>query len=120
MLRCAIGLGNGGVEVRFGVHVRNDNRDCTPPEVKLKAICGPNLFVGGAFTRAGGTAVNYVARWDGTNWGDLDGGVTPVWIPYSSPVDALLVQSNVLYVGGSFTTAGGVPATNVARWIGTG
>ena len=28
-------------EVRFGVHVRNDNRDRTPPQVRLKAVCGP-------------------------------------------------------------------------------
>jgi hypothetical protein len=27
--------------VRFGVHVRNDSRDRTPPLVRLKAVCGP-------------------------------------------------------------------------------
>jgi hypothetical protein len=27
--------------VRFGVHVRNDNRERTPPPVRLKALCGP-------------------------------------------------------------------------------
>jgi hypothetical protein len=27
--------------VRFAVHVRNDNRDRTPPLVRLKALCGP-------------------------------------------------------------------------------
>jgi hypothetical protein len=42
MLRCAIGGSRGGAgEVRFGVHVRNDNRDRTPPLVRLKAVCGP-------------------------------------------------------------------------------
>jgi hypothetical protein len=30
-----------GAEVRFGVHVRNDNREGTPPLVRLKAVCGP-------------------------------------------------------------------------------
>jgi hypothetical protein len=30
-----------GAEVRFGVHVRNDNRDRTPPLARLKAVCGP-------------------------------------------------------------------------------
>jgi hypothetical protein len=30
-----------GPEVRFGVHVRNDNRERTPPLVRLKALCGP-------------------------------------------------------------------------------
>jgi hypothetical protein len=27
--------------VRFAVHVRNDNRERTPPLARLKAVCGP-------------------------------------------------------------------------------
>jgi hypothetical protein len=42
LLRAAIGVSKGGPEVRYGVHVRNDNRDRTPPLVRLKALCGPN------------------------------------------------------------------------------
>jgi hypothetical protein len=30
-----------GPEVRFAVHVRNDNCERTPPLVRLKALCGP-------------------------------------------------------------------------------
>src|SRR5947209_9742257 len=30
-----------GAELRFGVHVRNDNRERTPAFVRLKALCGP-------------------------------------------------------------------------------
>jgi hypothetical protein len=41
MLRLAIARSDGGSEVRFALHVRNDNRDGAPPLVKLKAICGP-------------------------------------------------------------------------------
>jgi hypothetical protein len=42
MLRLAAGGADGGAsEVRFGVHVRNDNRERTPPLVRLKAVCGP-------------------------------------------------------------------------------
>jgi hypothetical protein len=41
MVRVAIRATNGGAsEVRFGVHVRNDNREGTPL-VHLKALCGP-------------------------------------------------------------------------------
>src|ERR1700751_1932366 len=40
LLRCAIGHSDGGPEVRFAVHVRNDNREGTPPLVRLKALCG--------------------------------------------------------------------------------
>ena len=31
----------GGTEIRFRLHVRNDNRDRTPALVTLKAVCGP-------------------------------------------------------------------------------
>jgi hypothetical protein len=42
MLRWAVrGSKDGTAEVRFGVHVRNDNRDRTPPLVRLKAMYGP-------------------------------------------------------------------------------
>ena len=30
-----------GSTLLFKVHVRNDNRDCMPPLVTLKAVCGP-------------------------------------------------------------------------------
>jgi hypothetical protein len=40
MLACAVRRGGSGREVRFVVHVRNDNRDRTPPLVRLKALCG--------------------------------------------------------------------------------
>jgi hypothetical protein len=40
MLRLAI-RGSDGDEVRFAVHVRDDNRERTPPLVRLKALCGP-------------------------------------------------------------------------------
>jgi hypothetical protein len=40
LLACAARQ-SGGQEVRFGVHVRNDNRERTPPLLRLKAVCGP-------------------------------------------------------------------------------
>jgi hypothetical protein len=42
MLRLAIGRSSGGPEVRFALHIRNDNRDRTPPLVRLRALCGPD------------------------------------------------------------------------------
>jgi hypothetical protein len=41
LLRLAIGRGDSGTEVHFGVHVGNDNRERKPPLVQLKAACGP-------------------------------------------------------------------------------
>jgi hypothetical protein len=42
LYRLALAARRGtGPEVRFGVHVRNDNRERTPPLVQFKALCGP-------------------------------------------------------------------------------
>jgi hypothetical protein len=40
LLRCAARR-TSGPQMRFQLHVRNDNRDRTPPLVTLKAVCGP-------------------------------------------------------------------------------
>ncbi len=42
MLRFAVRTGNGGSELRYRLHVRNDNREGDPPLVELKAVCGPD------------------------------------------------------------------------------
>lgn len=42
MLRHAIRNSDGESELRFSLHVRNDNREQVPPLVSLKAVCGPD------------------------------------------------------------------------------
>jgi hypothetical protein len=42
MLRFAIQHRPRGTELLFQLHVRNDNRNATPPLISLKAVCGPN------------------------------------------------------------------------------
>ena len=42
LLRLAIGRGDGSRVVPFALHVRNDNRERTPPLACLKAIAGPD------------------------------------------------------------------------------
>jgi hypothetical protein len=41
MLRCAVARQDGGPVVPFALHVRNDNREGTPPLVRLKAVSAP-------------------------------------------------------------------------------
>jgi hypothetical protein len=41
LLACAARRSDGGPEVRFGVHVRKENREGIPPLVSLKALCAP-------------------------------------------------------------------------------
>jgi hypothetical protein len=46
MARNAIGRSKGdGPELLFQLHVRNDNRERTPPLVTLKAVCGPVMTI---------------------------------------------------------------------------
>jgi hypothetical protein len=83
---------------------------------------GPALYAGGAFTTAGGVTVNQIARWDGSGWSAL-AGPGDAGISGPSPYVFALTEFDdgtgdgpALYVGGQFTTAGGVTAINIARW----
>lgn len=82
------------------------------------------LYAGGTFTQTGALVVNRIAKWDGSNWSALAGGVSGYSGKYCacdvSAVAALGVDANNnLYVGGTFRQAGGVSATDVAKWNGS-
>lgn len=85
--------------------------------VKAMAVRGSDLYCGGGFNFAGGTYARSIARWDGTNWFPLGSGVDDD--SYSGTVSSILLRGHEVIVGGRFTHAGGVLATNVARWDGT-
>jgi hypothetical protein len=82
---------------------------------------GPALYVGGDFTHAGGVPSPSIAKWDGSSWSSVGGGmarpdgVLPL-------VGALAVHDNgsgpALYATGSFLRAGNTAARYLARWDG--
>jgi hypothetical protein len=84
---------------------------------------GPALYVGGLFDRAGGVETTSIARWDGESWSGLDGGVfSPTNVPTVTALAAADASSGLgraLFVGGFFSSAGGVEALNIARWSGS-
>ncbi|HEY3245212.1 MAG TPA: dockerin type I domain-containing protein [Phycisphaerae bacterium] len=85
---------------------------------------GPNppaMYVAGLFTIAGGVTVNRVARWDGTAWSAVSGGMNgEVATLFVFDPDAEGSLPAKLYAGGNFTLAGGVSTPNrVAAWDGT-
>jgi len=91
-------------------------------KVYALAVIGTDLYAGGGFTwatNAGGFATNVsrVAKWDGTNWSALAGGV-------GDYVNALAVSGTDIYVGGNFTSATNaeppaIGTCSLAKWDGT-
>jgi hypothetical protein len=83
---------------------------------------GPALYVGGRFTLAGGEDANRIAKWDGVNWAPLGSGTAADFFG-DDGVRALAVFDDgggpALFVGGGFSIAGGVAASNVAKWDGS-
>ena len=75
-------------------------------------VIGTDVYVGGDFTHAGASQVNYIAKWNGNTWSSLGEGVNGV-------VRTIVADGNDLYVGGNFTQAGGVQANYIAKWNGT-
>lgn len=73
------------------------------------------LWAGGNFKNAGGTAAAHIAKWNGTSWS------SPVSI--DSVVWAVTKIGNDLYVGGSFrnvlTTSGNITANKIVKFDGT-
>ena len=81
-------------------------------------MSGSDLYAGGDFTTAGGSAANYIAKWNGSSWSALGSGISGCPISdYGGSVSALAVSGSDLYAGGNFTTAGGKVSAYVARAV---
>ncbi|MCI0364017.1 MAG: hypothetical protein L0Y44_14225 [Phycisphaerales bacterium] len=69
----------------------------------------PALFAAGDFTIAGGQPASRIAKWNGTSWSALGGGLDG-----SARIMALSPDAQSLYVGGDFTIADSQPAGRIA------
>ena len=76
------------------------------------------LIAGGWFTAAGGNGASYIARWNGATWQPVGSGMGGGYRPYVYALTVYPPQAGELVAGGYFTTAGGNPASNIARWNG--
>lgn len=93
----------------------------TVGEVRALAVfddgSGEALYLGGRFQQAGGQSAPYIAKWDGVSLQPVPGA------NLNGTVRALYTWDDgtgeALYVGGDFTTAGGVTVDRVAKWDGT-
>lgn len=82
--------------------------------VNTVVVHGGDVYVGGAFTDAGGVAdADYLARWDGSSWHAVAAGL-------SAQVRSIAISGSNIYVGGNFADAGGnTNADKIARWDGS-
>ncbi|MGA2243117.1 MAG: hypothetical protein ABSH11_13915 [Verrucomicrobiota bacterium] len=87
--------------------------------VRAMATDGTNLYVGGSFTNAGGVLITNLAKWNGANWSAVGGAIGYYGGSIGPSVYAIEWHNGQLYIGGSFTSAGVVAATNLARWDGS-
>lgn len=74
---------------------------------------GTDLYVGGAFTNAGGVpSADHIAKWDGTAWSGF--------APLNGDVHAIALGGGKLFAGGVFTNASDNPnADFLAAWNGS-
>ena len=79
------------------------------------ALSGSDLYVGGFFTQAGGAAANRVARFNivTETWSSLGSGASN---GLNERVYAFALSGSELYMGGTFSQAGGSTANRVARF----
>jgi trimeric autotransporter adhesin len=85
-------------------------------EVYSLAEYNGELYVGGRFNQLNGQSFNRIAKWNGTTWTNVGGGVSGAF----AAVNAMTVYHGKLYVSGSFGWVGtnNSPANYIATWDG--
>ena len=89
------------------------------PVSKIEIDANDNVYVGGVFETAGGTTVNNIALWSGGNWSALNDATNGIIGTNNEIRSIAFDESNNLYVGGNFDTAGGNSASRIATWNGS-
>jgi hypothetical protein len=84
--------------------------------VTAMAFLGNDLYITGYFEHAYGAVADYLAKWNGTTWSAVGGGLGSVSYGVAN---TLLVSGTSVYVGGRFSSAGNMRADNMAKWDGT-
>lgn len=76
------------------------------------AASGTDVYAGGDFTMIGALTVNRIAKWDGSSWSELGGGLAGG----TDFVSSIAVSGTDVYVGGVISSLGG---SGIAKWDGS-
>ncbi|MEO5642511.1 MAG: T9SS type A sorting domain-containing protein [Bacteroidia bacterium] len=76
-----------------------------------------NLYVAGDFVSVNNLSVNRIAKWNGTSWSNVGGGVQGS----ITKIYSMVVYHGQVYIGGDFTVAGpsNISTRYIARWNGS-
>lgn len=91
-------------------------------KVLCLAVYHDELYAGGNFTsltQPSSLSMNHIAKWNGTVWQEVGGGIKNSYSSADAGVHVLYVYNGELYAGGLFDTAGTVPCKNIVKWNGT-
>ena len=108
----ASGLAVWDVGTKQWSPIGGNNSNSPDGNITAVSYAGGGLYVAGDFQTIGGVAANGIARWNGSAWNNMNGGVdgTPT---------ALAAEGANLYAVGQFVTAGATEARYLAQWNGT-
>jgi len=97
-----------------------NRQDSIPPIYPIGVYKGKLLVaIGGFYIR--GKKFKGMVQWNDTAWSDFSGemkGQPKGYMSFGQP-GVICIDSNNLYVGGTFSKIGGIEANNIAMWNGT-
>lgn len=77
------------------------------------------LYVGGNFNQAGNIYSQGIAKWNGSNWSEVGGGLSPgPRVNFATALEFIEYQGKLI-VAGEFYKVGTDTATNIVAWDGT-
>ena len=103
-----------------GDGIRSPNSGTSVSVTAIEPFAG-SVVVAGSFLNAGGTPASNIAMWNGVSWSALADGITNSngSAPSIRTMKSMSTPGGeVLYVGGLFDRAGGIPVENIAVWDG--
>ncbi len=86
----------------------------TNTNIQCMEVYNNEIYIGGMMTTVDGISCNRMAKYNGTSWSDVGGGVNGSF----EDVKSMAIYHGQLYVGGDFVQAGSIPAYFIARWNG--